>query len=125
MAMTDAELCEKVLGWKLTERCTWLHTTTDSDAIYEATRPPDFAHNIEACMKLVDAVCAVVERELTGHIRIRSPLVRADGYKKYHVEFHNMDAGEVHEGDDDVLEAAIRAAVVRVAEAHELKGNTP
>jgi hypothetical protein len=114
MAMTDRKLCEAVLGWTQYEdnEDTW---DTDGTRM-NLVKTPGFAYDIEWAMKLARAV-----RERYG---LTSQLVQSPANSSTMTFKHPMSSTWSGGSKAGTPEDAIRAAVVKVCEAHEPKGES-
>ncbi len=121
MAMTDTDLCRDILGWTHGGREGWI----DSDGMWQfnGNREPDFAHNMDAAMKLARAT----ELKYGCLLTLCSYFLRRGTKGRVYDMVFRFPSGP----EDTILgratsepEDAIRAAVVNVCEAHATKGDT-
>ncbi len=122
MSMTDKDLCEAVLGWKRLAPDSIWWWNLEPPPVH--VRTPNFAHNIEAVMKLARAAC----EKWDLHYSLSEIYTKALGWHIW-AAFYPMETGGTRCGDckwsaskrRHEEAAAIRAAVVLVAEAHAAK----
>ncbi len=115
MSMTDKDLCRGLLGWRLhDDGWTWLTPDGCTHIV------PDFAHDIEAVMKLARAAC----EKWDLHYSLVELWDRETGWQPRVRFWPNSGEDKPHwDGRANRHEeaAAIRAAVVKVCEARAAK----